>query len=171
MKRLTSLFSAFLLSITAVYLTSVSAEPFSDSILVVSGVYSDQETTDEVTVSREFLKSLPTQQISTRTPWEEGVHTYTGFNPVDLIEKLNLSGNLLRISALNQYITEIPLGDFSNRDAIIAYEIDDRTISVRNKGPLMVVYNFDNKSHLRTETHYGRSIWQIKSIEVIDTKE
>lgn len=117
------------------------------------------------------LKTLPVHQISTRTPWEEGLHTYTGFNPNDLLNALDIKGHILRLYAFNHYITEIPLSDFNSQTAIIAYEKDGRPISVRNKGPLMVIYNFDGNEELRNERYYSRAIWQIEAIEVRTTGE
>ena len=39
-------------------------------------------------------------------------------------------------------------------------------MSVRDKGPLFVIYPFDEAPELNNETYYGRSAWQVKSIEV-----
>ena len=37
---------------------------------------------------------------------------------------------------------------------------------VREKGPLFVVYPFDDSSELRSSTYYERSIWQLKALDV-----
>ena len=115
-----------------------------------------------------MLKQLPAHEITTHNPWEEGEHHYVGFNPKDLLALLKSRGDLIRLTAFNQYITEIPMSDFEDWDTIIAYEMDGEPIPVRNKGPLMVIYNFDQHPELRNEAYYGRSIWQIQSLKVME---
>ena len=39
---------------------------------------------------------------------------------------------------------------------------------VRNKGPLWVVYPYDENPEYRSEVIYSRSIWQLDRIEVIN---
>jgi hypothetical protein len=40
-------------------------------------------------------------------------------------------------------------------------------MSVREKGPLFVMYPFDEQPALRTSVYFGRCIWQLKAIEVL----
>ena len=84
---------------------------------------------------------------------------------------MEAKGDSIRLTAFNQYINEVPLSDFSDIGAIIAYEMDGEAISIRNKGPLMVVYDFDQYPELRNEAYYGRSIWQIQSMKVLQLGE
>ena len=42
------------------------------------------------------------------------------------------------------------------------------TMSIRDKGPLWVVYPYDSSADYRTEVIYSRSIWQLDRIEVVD---
>ena len=39
-------------------------------------------------------------------------------------------------------------------------------MSIRDKGPLMLVYPFDLDQSLFNEKYFSRSVWQIKEIEV-----
>ena len=138
-------------------------------ILTTSGAI-DEFNTDEKQAQFDLrmLQQLPAHEIQTHNPWEEGIHHYVGFHPRDLLQWLKADGHILRLTASNQYVTEIPLSDFNDWDAIIAYEMDGHPISVRNKGPLMVVYNFDRHPELRNEVHYGRSIWQIQTLRIME---
>ena len=43
---------------------------------------------------------------------------------------------------------------------------DGKPMSVRDKGPLFIVFPFDENPALRSELYYGRSAWQVKSITV-----
>jgi hypothetical protein len=39
-------------------------------------------------------------------------------------------------------------------------------IPVRTKGPLFIVYPFDDKAELRAAVYYERSAWQLKSLTI-----
>ena len=41
-------------------------------------------------------------------------------------------------------------------------------MSLRDKGPLWIVYPFDSNPSYSTEVTYARSIWQLDRIEVLD---
>jgi hypothetical protein len=41
-------------------------------------------------------------------------------------------------------------------------------MSVRDKGPLFLVYPFDKDQGLFNEKYFSRSVWQIKDIEVTE---
>ena len=60
----------------------------------------------------------------------------------------------------------IPMSDVSKFKVIVARQIDDKPIPVREKGPLFVVYPFDSAAELRTSTYYERSIWQLKALDI-----
>ncbi len=166
------LFFTFLLLTTSV--TGFALEfnaPKGPIILTLEGNIDEPNQGDSMVFDRDMLMALPSHEVSTDNPWNEGVQTYQGFNPIDLLAAVDAEGDMLRITALNQYITEIPVSDFQQFGAIIAYSMNQEIMSVRTKGPLMVVYDFDDYPELRSETYYGRSIWQIQSIEVFNSKE
>jgi hypothetical protein len=71
-----------------------------------------------------------------------------------------------RFVALNDYKVEIPLADAHEHDVIVARLLDGQPMSVRQKGPLFVIYPFDEKPALRTAAYFSRCIWQLKSIEL-----
>lgn len=146
---------------------AVLEEPEGNVILTVNGNIEQHNSPQQAQFDLHMLKQLPVREIITETPWEEGSHHYVGFDPNDLLEQLDANGNVIRLTAFNQYITEIPLTDFEELGAIIAYEMDGKDIAIRSKGPLMVIYDFEQHPELRNEAYYGRSIWQIQSMQVL----
>lgn len=59
----------------------------------------------------------------------------------------------------------LPVED-AKLDTIFATKLDGKLMSVRDKGPLMLVYPFDLDADLYNEKYFSRSVWQIKEIEV-----
>jgi hypothetical protein len=112
------------------------------------------------------LTSLPVQQIKTENPWYSGEHVYTGFDIQTLLDQVGVSATQIKITALNNYATEIPIEDFLDYGAIFATHIDGKQLTIRNRGPLMVIYPFTDFPQIKNETYYGRSIWQIRVIEL-----
>jgi hypothetical protein len=68
--------------------------------------------------------------------------------------------------ALNDYWVELPFDDAQRVDVILARLIDDRPMAVRDKGPLFMIYPFDERPDLRNPVYYNRSAWQLRTIEV-----
>ena len=66
------------------------------------------------------------------------------------------------------YAVTIPTSDAVEGGPIIAYEMDGKPMSRRDKGPLWVIYPFDDSAKYRTETIYSRSIWQLNRIKFIE---
>ncbi len=141
-------------------------EPSSDVILVVTGNISEKNTADAAHLDRDMLLSLGTETLDTSNPFEEGTQHFVGVKISTLIEFLGASGNSLTVTALDGYSVEIPMDDVKNYPVILAMEWNGQAMSVRNKGPLWVVYPIDQFPKLNSEEYSSRSIWQISRIDV-----
>lgn len=115
---------------------------------------------------RAMLEALPVSRITTTTPWDSEPHVFEGVSGVDLMQAVGASGTEAVALALNDYEAVIPLADFRRYGVILAYRKDGVPMGVREKGPLFVVYPFDADPGLNREEILGRSVWQLKSLEV-----
>jgi hypothetical protein len=43
---------------------------------------------------------------------------------------------------------------------------DQHAMTVRDKGPLFIIYPYDSNPDLKAQKYYSRSVWQIARIEV-----
>ena len=112
------------------------------------------------------LKAMGESQLRTSTIWTEGVHDFTGVLLKDLVDYLGLKDGMVKAVALNDYAVDIPTSDATPDGPIMAYAIDNVPMSVREKGPLWIVYPFDAKPEYRSEIIYTRAIWQLVRLEV-----
>lgn len=112
------------------------------------------------------LRAMPQYTVRTRTPWHDGVGQFSGPRLRELLEPLRPAGKTLRITALNDYSVNIPLSDLQRYQPVLAWQLNGKALSVRNKGPLFLVYPFDSYPELNNPLYYARSIWQIKTITV-----
>ncbi|MDP3407192.1 hypothetical protein [Bosea sp. (in: a-proteobacteria)] len=135
-------------------------------ILTVSGKISNSNGPAGVTLDAAMLEALPSRVTVATTPWYPQKTRFEGPLGAALLDLVGATGTVLRVTALNDYAVEIPVADLRKWPVILATKIDGKPISVREKGPLFVIYPFDEEPSLYNELYFGRSAWQLKSIEV-----
>jgi hypothetical protein len=141
--------------------------PTGPVILTVTGLDKQDFPGGTVAFDLAGLKSLGVSEIVTSSIWTEGRHVYTGVMLKDLIERLNIAAKTLTFHALNDYAVEFPAQEATPEGPILAYELDGAVMSVRDKGPIWVIYPFDDGASYRTDINFSRSIWQLDRIDVL----
>jgi len=157
---------ALLVTATAI-LADELPQPTGDRILTVRGAISETNAAGQAVFDRAMLEALPTETFATSTIWTETVAEFTGVPLAALLDAVGAEGVRLRAVALNDYGVDIPISDAVAGGPIIAFAMDGREMSVRDKGPLWIVYPYDHSDAYRTEVIYSRSIWQLHEIEVL----
>jgi hypothetical protein len=115
-----------------------------------------------------MLERLPQHRIVTNTPWYNGPRTFAGPLLRDVLASVGATkGERARLVALNDYHVEMPLDDARRHDVIVAHQLDGKPMSVREKGPLFVMYPFDREPSLRSSQFFSRCVWQLKAIELL----
>ena len=137
-------------------------------ILTVSGDIAATNAGETAEFDLAMLEELGTTEFETSTIWTDGPQSFEGVALDDLMAALGVEGGTLRATAINDYSIEIPVSDAVEGGPILAYRRDGRAMSIRDKGPLWVVYPYDENADYRTEVVYSRSVWQLDRIEVID---
>jgi hypothetical protein len=140
--------------------------PSGPVVLQVTGAITNTNDGKAADFDMAMLAELEARSTTTSTPWYDGQKTFAGPLGRALLAAVGAGGTTLKVTALNDYVTEIPIADFNDFPVILATSLDGQAMSVRDKGPIFVIYPFDEKPELNNETYYGRSAWQVKSIEV-----
>ena len=135
-------------------------------ILTVTGKIGEKNGGEAARFDMKMLAALPQHSFTTSTPWFDKPVKFTGPLLADVLAAVKASGTTINAVAINDYKISIPVSDASKYPMIMARQIDDKEIGVREKGPLFVVYPFDSDAKLRTSTYYERSIWQLKALEI-----
>lgn len=160
---LTALVSVMLLSGSAWALD----KPKGEVILTISGKIENANGEGVALFDRDMLSGLPGRQAQMETPWSSTPSTFSGPYLRAVLEAAGARGKRLVVRALNDYAAELPIEDAYDFETILADKLDGKPMSVRDKGPLMVVYPFDKEPRLYNERYFARSVWQIKEIEVL----
>lgn len=110
---------------------------------------------------RADLDAMPQIGFTTATIWTEGEIAFTGVSLRAILADSGITSGTVRAIALNDYAVEIPVAELDEDAPIIAHLIDGAPFSRRDKGPLWIVYPYDSVPEYRSETAYGRSVWQL----------
>ena len=142
------------------------ASPSQKPILTISGKIELTNKEGTAQFDRAMLESLGTVSIETTTPWYKGPVTFEGVPLDKLMKHVGAKGQSVVAVALNDYTTEIPMEDFEKHGPILALKRNGEYMPVRDKGPLFIIYPFDSKPELKSQTYYGRSAWQVSNLIV-----
>jgi hypothetical protein len=170
MKSAAFTFIASILAITAFSATSALAldAPTGDVILTITGPnlsHPNAGTTAQFDL--EMLEKLSGRSGTMETPWTTGKIAFSGPLLKSVLEAAGAEGTSLRVKAMNDYAADVPMEDATTIDTMLATRMNGDTMSIRDKGPLFLIYPFDADSSLYNEKYFSRSVWQIKEIEVI----
>jgi hypothetical protein len=141
--------------------------PAGTVVLSVGGRIQRTNQGERAALDMAMLEALAQRSFTTKTPWFKEASKFTGPLLRDVLSLVGAQGTTLRMAALNDYRIDVPSDDALRFDVLLARMIDDKPISVREKGPLFVIYPFDTDAALRTPLYYSRSVWQLKSIDVL----
>jgi hypothetical protein len=146
--------------------TTTLSPPKGKVLLTVTGKITVRNSPDAALFDLDMLDALPSGQFKGETPWTKGVVTFVGPLGSALLDAVGATGTRMKVSALNDYVTEIPISDFRTHQVILATHRDGKTMPVRDLGPIFIIYPMDKEPDLRNELVYNRSAWQVKTIDI-----
>ena len=141
--------------------------PSGQVILTVTGKIGTTNADGAAVFDLAMLDAMAGREMTAETPWFDGVHTFTGTLLSAVLDAAGASGAALRVRAINGYEAVIPMEDVNAYPIILATRIDGKVLSVRDKGPIFVIYPFDASPELYNEVYFGRSVWQVEAMEVL----
>ena len=142
------------------------AKPQGKVVLSVTGPVERANAGDRADVDMAMLEALPQHSFATATPWFKTPRRFSGPLLRDVLAAAGVKGSLLSAVALNDYKVEIPAEDAQRFKVLMATRLDDQPMSVRDKGPLFIIYPYDDSADLRSERYYSRSAWQLRTLAV-----
>ena len=136
-------------------------------LLTVTGRLTSPNTADGAALfDRAGLRALGTVELATSTPWTNGTPVFEGVLLRDVLQAVGAEGARLRATAANDYKVTIPVADAERYDVVIALRQDGAPLTLRDRGPLWVVYPRDDHPELRDDLHNGKWIWQLERLDV-----
>jgi hypothetical protein len=95
-----------------------------------------------------------------------GIIVISGIPGRSLLDRIGATGASIDAVAVNDYLIVIPADDLRNKGAMLAFEMDGRPLTLREKGPLWIVYPRDDHPELASDNYNSRWIWQLNSLQI-----
>ncbi|WP_374378445.1 molybdopterin-dependent oxidoreductase [Dongia sp.] len=161
MKRVFSSLAGIAAALSVAILLSGTAAAQDDVILTIEGAISKGSS---VTFTLAQLDALAQTDIKTKTPWHDGVRTFTGPSLRLVLDAVGATGANITAHALNDYSADLPVEDADKFGVILATRMDGELLSIRDKGPIFVIYPYDSDPVLQHDVYYTRSVWQVDKL-------
>lgn len=139
-------------------------KPVGPVLLRISGSISQTNAPGAAEFDAAMLNALAGSQILTRTPWHPAPARFSGPALKTLLAAVGSSGKTLRLTALDRYEVGIPVEDVERFNPLLALRMDDKELTIRSRGPVLLMYPFDSYPQIDTDLYYGRSVWQLLRI-------
>ena len=141
-------------------------DPSGEVLLTITGATSARNVDGGSHFDRAMLESLGVVELRTSTPWTDGVGTFRGVLMSDLLDRIGAKGEIAHALALNDYEVEIPTQDFYRYPVLLAFEMNGKPLTSRDKGPLWIVYPRDDFAELEALDTDHKMIWQLIELEI-----
>jgi len=141
-------------------------KPTGKVLLTLSGNIENTNEDGKAVFDLASLEKLGLVSFQTTSPWYDGRTTFEGVPMQKLMDFVGAKGSVVKVTALNDYTTEIPLSDFKEYNVILALKINGKYMRIRDKGPLFVVYPYDSIPELNNKIYYSRSAWQVSRMSI-----
>ncbi len=142
--------------------------PQGDVLLTVTGTITQTNSPEALLLDVAQFAALKQHKFTTSTTWTEGTPMFEGVLLKDLIAATGATGTTIELTALNDYLISMPMADVRDDGPLLAYLMDGKPMSVRDKGPIWLVFPYDANADYRTEQAYARSIWQLDRIRFLE---
>lgn len=111
------------------------------------------------------LAKLPQKKMLVPTPWFSAEQTFEGPLLRDVLKLASIQNGNIKLIALNDYAISIPASDAFQYDVIVARKRNGKLMTIRDKGPLFIMYPFQDHAELRVTEYFRRCSWQLRSIK------
>jgi hypothetical protein len=138
--------------------------PTGEVVLTVDGAIANQNAEGRADFDIAMIRTMPSVKFSTSTPWTDGQTEFEGVLVKDVLEAVDWKGKSLKAAALNDYIVDLDVDTLVSGGAILAYRVNGADISVREKGPLWIMFPFDDRPELKNEAVFSQSVWQLRRL-------
>lgn len=121
----------------------------------------------EIRFTRADLEAMDQQEIQTSNDFVDGVATFRGPSAFALIDQIGRAGSdVVRMTAANDYFIDIDIMELADYGAILALEMNDKPLTIRDRGPIWLMYPIDQFEELQDSSINNRLIWQLETIEL-----
>lgn len=112
------------------------------------------------------LAALPQVTFSTTTLWTPRPQTFEGPPLAAVLEAAGAGAGAIEALAANDYRAQMDRALIGPDAPIVARRIDGRPFGLRQRGPLWIMFPFDDEPAFRQESVYLQCVWQLIALTV-----
>lgn len=151
---------------TATMSRAAAPEPAGAVVLTVDGAIGAAGPSGAASYDLDALLALGRHRLQTRTPFTDGEPVFDGVLARRVMEAVDARGTRALAHARNDYVAEIPLSDFQSMDVLLASHMDGRRLTLRDKGPLWVVFPWSQHPEIDNRLTRQKSVWQLYRLSI-----
>jgi hypothetical protein len=159
---------AAVLASPQVALSETLAKPAGDVVLTVDGQIGKENVPGQADFDIDMIRAMPTVKFLTSTPWTDQPVEFEGVLIETILKFVDAKGKTIKATALNDYIADVDVETAVSAGAMVAFRMNGAEIAVRDKGPLWIMFPFDQKPELKAEPIYSQSVWQLWKLTFVD---
>lgn len=134
-------------------------------ILTITGAVGQTNAPGQARFDLEMLEALGVASIATSSAWTDGVQLFEGVPLKAVLDRVGATGTSMTASALNEFEIAIPFEDLKF-SPLLAMKADGRVLTIRDRGPLWIVYPRDDYEELHDNRYESRWVWQLNRLHV-----
>ncbi|MEQ6250184.1 molybdopterin-dependent oxidoreductase [Sulfitobacter sp. HNIBRBA3233] len=151
---------AFWTGLLALLLAAPSLSHAQDILTVTTADRTESFTLEEIL-------AMPQTTVVTKNDYVDETTIFQGPSLRSVLQEMDITQDAaLEMTALNDFSSQVPAADAFEYDVILAVLLNGERMSVRDKGPIWVIYPMDDNPELHDEIYNDRLVWQLKSISV-----
>ena len=121
-----------------------------------------------VELTEEDLLAMEQFSVFTENGFVDGLVEFTGPLARDVVALLDgVEVETLTLTAVNDYSVDIPMSDMLDYDVIFALTQNGERLSIRDKGPIWVIYPMTDHVELQDRIYNDRLIWQLVKVNAL----
>ena len=140
--------------------------PKGEVILTISGNIEFTNSENGAEFDLGMLQQFGSTSISTETPWTKGKTQFTGVLLSTILDIVGAKSSSFRAIALDNYWYDVEGFDFDKYPVVVAYKQNGEFMSIRNLGPLWLMYPFDDYPELLTHANKAACVWQLNHLVI-----
>ena len=150
----------------AAFLTFQPAHCMAADLFELSGTKSDGTAVD-ITITEAIAEEIGATELSTKVVSQgDAISVVRGVEIRKLIEKFDLQGDKLHVTAHDGYAMDIPMEDVKTYPVVFGFAINGKKLRIRDNGPSWVIYPVSDHPELDNADFEARSVWQVKRVEI-----
>lgn len=154
--------------LSAFILTLVTT--FGGPVIAGSDVYLtlvDASGKNIVELTEDQLLAMDQAIVLTENEFVDGMGEFSGPLARDVIALMGDDLETVILTAVNDYAVPVPVADFIEYDVIFALSRNGENFSIRDKGPIWVIYPMSDHEELQDRVYNDRLIWQLVKVNAL----